>query len=100
MKISNVESNKALANSGEHSEKILPEHRPKRSAAERASAGAQLSPLERGMALAESALVDVPDVREEIVNELKERIARGEYEVSGQDIAEMMLRRRAADDIR
>lgn len=42
----------------------------------------------------------VPDVREDIVMELKERIENGEYNVSGADIADMMLRRMKADRIR
>jgi anti-sigma28 factor (negative regulator of flagellin synthesis) len=41
-----------------------------------------------------------PDVREDIVMKLKERIEKGEYEVSGQDIADMMMRRMKADSIR
>jgi anti-sigma28 factor (negative regulator of flagellin synthesis) len=32
--------------------------------------------------------------------EIKARIDKGEYKVSGAEIAEMMLRRRAADKIR
>lgn len=42
----------------------------------------------------------VPDVREDIVMQLKERIERGEYEVSGEEIAEMMMRRMKADRVR
>jgi len=52
------------------------------------------------MVVAEAALKDVPDTRDQIVDELKERIMKGEYNVSGADIADMMLRRRAADKIR
>ncbi|MDI6827567.1 MAG: flagellar biosynthesis anti-sigma factor FlgM [Armatimonadota bacterium] len=43
---------------------------------------------------------EMPDVREEIVMRLKERIEKGEYKVSGEEIAEMMLRRMRADKIR
>lgn len=52
------------------------------------------------MLVAEEALAGVPDTRDDIVSELKERIQSGEYQVSGQEIAEMMLRRLAADRIR
>ncbi|GEM_PF-3716824 len=41
-----------------------------------------------------------PDVREDVVMKLKERIDKGEYKVSGKDIAEMMVRRMQADRIR
>ncbi len=100
MKISGVESNKALVSQGAPHEKILPEIRPKRSSSASQSPTKRLSPLEQGMVVAENALKDVPETRDEIVQELKERISKGEYNVSGEDIAEMMLRRRAADKIR
>jgi len=45
-------------------------------------------------------VTDIPDVREDIVMQLKERIEKGEYTVSGQEIAEMMVRRMKADRIR
>ena len=41
-----------------------------------------------------------PDVREEIVMKLKERIEKGEYQVSGEEIADMMIRRMKADRVR
>lgn len=100
MKISGLESGKALVSKSEAEAKILPEDRPRGLVSGEAGASRQLSPLEKGMAVAEAALKDVPDTREEIVNELKERIRKGEYKVSGEEIAEMMLRRRAADKIR
>jgi anti-sigma28 factor (negative regulator of flagellin synthesis) len=40
-----------------------------------------------------------PDVREDIVMKLKERIEKGEYSVSGEEIAEMMVRRMKADRV-
>lgn len=100
MKISNVESGKATANIGGVEAKILPSDRPKGPVSSRTDTSRQLSPLEKGMAVAEAALAEVPDTREDIVNELKERIKNGEYKVNGIDVAEMMLRRRAADNIR
>lgn len=100
MKISGVESNKASVSQVQPYERILPENRPKRSSNANQATVKRLSPLEQGMAVAENALKDVPETRDEIVLELKERISKGEYDISGQDIAEMMLRRRAADKIR
>ena len=41
-----------------------------------------------------------PDIREEIVMQLKERIEKGEYKVSGEEIVEMMVRRMKADRAR
>lgn len=43
---------------------------------------------------------DAPDVREEVVMKLKERIEKGEYKVSSDEIAEMMMRRAKADRVR
>lgn len=40
------------------------------------------------------------DVREDIVASLQERIEAGTYQVSGEAIAEMMIRRSLADRIR
>ena len=100
MKISDVESGKAVANQGGVEAKILPKDRPRTSARSGAEPSKQLSPLEKAMAVAEAALKDVPDTRDEIVEELKRRIQNGEYKVSGEEIAEMMMRRLAADRIR
>lgn len=44
------------------------------------------------------AFGNIPDVRADRVSELKAQIANGEYNVSGQDIAESLLRR-AADQL-
>ena len=100
MKISNVESGKATSNIGSVEAKILPKDRPKGLVSSRKDTSRQLSPLEQGMAIAEVAMAGVPDTRENLVNELKERIKNGEYKVDGKDVAEMMLRRLAADNIR
>lgn len=100
MKISGVESGKAAVNMGAAEAKILPAVRPKGLVSTRTSTAKQLSPLEQGMAVAEAALTNTPDIREEFVNDLKERIQKGDYKVSGEEIAEMMLRRQAADSIR
>jgi len=100
MKIRSSESGKAAVNTGHAEEKILPKDRPKGLVSSRGRAEKRLTPLEKGMLVAEVALKDVPDVREELVAELKERIRQGEYEVSGKEVAEMMLRRLAADRMR
>lgn len=44
-------------------------------------------------------VMDMPD-REEMIAELKERIERGEYSPTGDDVAEAMIRRAIADRIR
>jgi negative regulator of flagellin synthesis FlgM len=44
-----------------------------------------------------NAIAEVPDIREQIVASLKERIESGTYQVGGEHIAEMMLRRALAD---
>lgn len=100
MKISRAESSKAVAGSKLPQQKILPETRPSVGGDWRGRSEKQLSPLERGMVVAESALRAVPDVRESLVHDLRERIERGEYKVSAEEIAEMMLRRLAADRMR
>lgn len=46
------------------------------------------------------SLESVMDVREDIVASLKERIEAGTYQVSGEAIAEMMIRRSRADRLR
>ena len=43
---------------------------------------------------------EAPDVREDLVMQLKERIEKGEYKVNGEEIAEMMMRRMKADKVR
>lgn len=40
-----------------------------------------------------------PDVRDDIVAELKQKIENGSYHVSGEQIGEMMIRRMLADRI-
>ena len=100
MKISGVESSKAAGSQSAAEARILPANRPKGLVSTREKTSTSLSPLEQGMAVAEAALKDVPDSRDEIVDGLKECIKKGEYKVSGEEIAEMMLRRRDADRIR
>ena len=100
MKISRLESGKASANVGAEEARILPRQRPKGAVSAQGRTEKRLSRLEKGMLAAEAALQDVPEVREDLVRELRERLQRGEYNVSGEEIAEMMLRRLAADRMR
>jgi flagellar biosynthesis anti-sigma factor FlgM len=97
MKISSNECGKAEA-SGQvrEQEKILPKDMPRKHAAKKA----HLTPLEQGIVVAEEALKSIADTRDDIVEDLRKRIANGEYKVSGEDVADMMMRRRAADRLR
>jgi flagellar biosynthesis anti-sigma factor FlgM len=102
MKISSFESGKAghspaAAQPAQH---ILPKDRPRRKELRSHLAEAQLTPLERGILQAERSLAEIPDIREELTEPLRKAIQEGTYKVSGQEIADMMIRRRAADRIR
>lgn len=98
MKISMNECSKAAVSTSSE-EKILPKDMPRKKSADRV-ASAQLTPLEQGILVAEEALKSVSDTRDDVVEDLRRRIKSGEYKVSGEDIADMMMRRRAADRIR
>ncbi|MCE5321884.1 flagellar biosynthesis anti-sigma factor FlgM [bacterium] len=100
MKISQVESGKAALKTTAPQSRILPKDRPRGLVSTRAQDAKNLSPLEQGMAVAEAAMADVPDIREDIVNKLKDQIAKGEYKIDGKEVAEMMIRRLEADRIR
>ncbi len=49
------------------------------------------SSLGKDMQIAKTALADAPDVRENLVNDIKTRIAGGTYEVSNEDFASKLL---------
>lgn len=49
------------------------------------------STVGKDMQIAKAALKEVPDVREDRVNALKESIANGTYHVSAEDFADKML---------
>jgi negative regulator of flagellin synthesis FlgM len=100
MKISSMETGNAVASGNAAEQKILPKDRPRSRSKLSEVTKAQLTPLEQGILAAEEALKGVPDVREELVAELKEKIEKGEYQVSGEEIADMMMRRLRADRIR
>lgn len=101
VKISRIECGKAAAGSvsTEGQERILPEKMPRRKTS-KSESKAHLTPLEQGIAVAMAALDQAPDVRKELVEKVRSQIEKGEYEVSGEDVADMMMRRRAADRIR
>lgn len=63
--------------------------------------GSVVSALESpDMKMISEALAKTPDTREQIVASLKERIESGSYHVTGEQIAEMMVRRALADRLR
>ena len=100
MKISDFESGKASAIESAAEGKILPKNRQKGSVLSRPESSRDLSPLEKGMAIAEAALKKLPDTRDDVIESVRGRIRKGEYDVSGEEIADMMLRRRKADKLR
>lgn len=46
------------------------------------------------------AILAMPEVRQELVNEIRERIERGEYNPSADEIVDAMIRRAIADRAR
>ncbi len=60
----------------------------------------ELSPEALEVQQVRKAVEEAPDAREEIVAELKARIESGTYDVSSEDIADLMVRRAYADSIR
>ena len=54
----------------------------------------------REIKMVTDAVTQQPEVREQVVASLRERIEAGTYVVSGQEIAEMLLRRLLADRMR
>ena len=51
-----------------------------------------LSPQARELLSAQQKLAEIPDVREEKVQEIKTRIANGSYRVDSEEIADKMIR--------
>ena len=56
-----------------------------------------LSSAARDIQQAEKAIKELPDVREEKVQELKDQIETGTYDVNGEKIAEKMMRESLID---
>lgn len=51
----------------------------------------QLSQTGKEMQVAKQAVKDAPDIREDKVNELKARLASGNYNVSGEELADKLV---------
>lgn len=51
----------------------------------------------RFMSQLRDEILAMPDVRAELVEEIRARIERGEYQISAEDIVEAMIRRTIAD---
>ncbi len=51
----------------------------------------QLSQAGKDIQVAKQSVKDAPDVREDKVNELKARIASGNYNVTGKDVADKLV---------
>lgn len=100
MKISEFESGKAGARAqGDAREKILPKEF-RAAAHETRKAGRARTSREEAFDVAMKALESVPDVREDLVDEVRAKIESGQYEVDPGEVGEMMLRRMRADGIR
>lgn len=64
------------------------------------AAQVELSAQAQALASAKSAVEATSDTRDDLVAKLKSQIDAGTYQVSGKDIAEQMLRRAQADQLR
>ncbi len=69
-------------------------------AAESPAATVSFSSAAQQIASVTAAVNAQPDTRDELVQSLKAKIANGQYNVSSSDIADMMLRRHAADQVK
>ncbi len=52
----------------------------------------RISSMGKDFQTAKTAVANSPDVREELIASLKERIQNGTYEVSGEDFADKLLK--------
>ena len=64
----------------------------------RPAADVSLSSAARDIQLAKKAIDALPDVREDRVRALKAQVENGTYRVSGEDIADLIIRRALADN--
>jgi negative regulator of flagellin synthesis FlgM len=64
------------------------------------AASVELSPRAQEIRQIKFVLDEIPDVREEMVQELRQKIEAGEYHVSSEEIADLIVRRTFADNIR
>lgn len=102
MKITEFESGQAggvPSVSGKTGTRILPESFQKHLKGAQGATRPKTS-REEAIDVAMKAVAEVPDTRDDAVAEIKAKIERGEYKVSGEDVAEMMIRRMRADNIR
>ncbi|MGQ9790705.1 MAG: flagellar biosynthesis anti-sigma factor FlgM [Armatimonadota bacterium] len=64
------------------------------------AATVELSPRAQQIRQIKFILDEIPEVREEIVQELRRKIEAGEYNVSSAEIADLIVRRTVADNVR
>ena len=64
------------------------------------AASVEFSPTTQEIQRVKQLVNETPDVREELVQSLKSRIEKGTYNVSGADIADLMVLRAFEDKIR
>jgi negative regulator of flagellin synthesis FlgM len=64
----------------------------------REAALVEVSPSAQEVQQVKRVVNQLPDVREDRVSALKAQIENGTYQVSGEDIAELMIRRTLADN--
>lgn len=74
--------------------------KPVKTHGQSAEASVEISSRAQEIQQAKKAVDALPDVREELVEALKARIESGDYQVSGEEIADLMIRRAYADRIR
>lgn len=60
----------------------------------------EVSPRAQEIRQIKFLLDELPDVREELVQELRKKIEAGEYQVSSAEIADLIVRRTVADNVR
>lgn len=53
----------------------------------------EISQAGKDYQIAKQAVKDAPDIREDLVNDIKERLANGTYNVSDEDFADKLLAR-------
>lgn len=59
-----------------------------------------LSPRAQEIRRIKFILDEIPEVREDMVQELRQKIEAGEYNVSSAEIADLIVRRTVADNVR
>jgi len=64
------------------------------------AASVELSPRAQQIRQIKFILDEIPEVREEMVQELRRKIEAGEYNVSSAEIADLIVRRTIADNVR